>query len=734
MPEMNVLTVENLFYSYPDEKTAAVDEVSFCIKRASYTAIAGKNGSGKSTLARIIAGLLEADGTIRFDNVRVGIVFQSPKDQIICGTLEKDTAFGPENMNLSAQEVKLRTETSLKAVGMTAFAHKSCFSLSLGQLQKAALSGMLALDVQFLILDEALAMIDESARNHILTLLDSLHAQGMTILHITHDIKAVRRAQNVMVMDNGKLAWQGSVKEFFENPALVKKIAGQPLTVRTPLTSPPPAEKITLSAQKIAFSYQHSAVLDGISFNLYKGTLTALTGKSGGGKTTLFEILAGLLEPDCGTVFSDTRAALVQQNSDAALFETFAADDVAFGVKNAGITGKDCIERVKTAMNAASLPFLEFADRRTFYLSGGQKRRLAIAGILALNPDILLFDEPTAGLDGSAKHEIMTLLKTLAESGKTVVYSTHYADEAAFADRIICLAKGAIVSDTLFPPDKMPDSQKNSDSFSEKNAALYRKTICQKTAGTPVNLKVQPPQKGASFLQSIRDFSNSCTGKANASAPLAKLPAPVKYLLFLSLFSASLAVNSARLSILMLFSSIGYALLSGGGRRLFSMMVKVIPFLSFFAVFQMIFACPLDGERIFFHWKFFTISPSKLFSCLAILLHTESALCVMRGFGSSMTEQDIISGFEDLLFPLKKLKIPVRYASVTVEIMFRFIPLLTDEAECIIKTQLVRGGLKNSKGALSRIRAMLPLLVPLIIRTIRRAEALADALTVRGFK
>ena len=139
---MKVLSIENLTYSYPCADFAAIQDVSLSFESGSYTALVGKNGSGKSTLARIAAGLLEPDegAVLLAENIRIGIVFQSPKDQIICGTLKRDTAFGPENLGLSPSETELRTIESLNSTGMLSFAQKNCFSLSLGQIQKAALS------------------------------------------------------------------------------------------------------------------------------------------------------------------------------------------------------------------------------------------------------------------------------------------------------------------------------------------------------------------------------------------------------------------------------------------------------------------------------------------------------------------------------------------------------------------------------------------------------------------
>ena len=141
------------------------------------------------------------------------------------------------------------------------------------------------------------------------------------------------------------------------------------------------------------------------------------------------------MKADSGSLYcrSSQRPMIAQQNAQAALFESFAADDVAFGPRNRGIYGAELKEIVERSMNQAAIPFEKFGERHTFELSGGEQRRLSIAGILAMNSDVVMFDEPTAGLDSPSRDEVMALLKRLAAEGKTVIFSTHKRDEADFA-------------------------------------------------------------------------------------------------------------------------------------------------------------------------------------------------------------------------------------------------------------------------------------------------------------
>ena len=712
------VSVKQLCFSYENAPEPAVQDVSFELDSGSYTVIAGVNGSGKSTTARIIAGLLQPSaGTVEIaDGLRTGFVFQSPKDQLICGVVARDTAFGPQCQSLPDSEIELRTIESLKSTGILDYAmHKSMF-LSLGQTQKAALSGILAINPDILILDESVSMLDPKSREEIFTFLDMLHKKKRTILHITHDSDAISRAKDIIVMNGGKIIWKGTTGSFFADKtgSVYRSVFGTPLENRSCFqnkTQNRPAQEILLKAENISFSYGTHAVLKNISFSLKRGTLTALTGASGSGKTTLLEILAGLKKQDSGTVRSAGKPLLCQQNSDAALFEVFAADDVAFGPRNSGIKGKELLECVKTAMNRVNLPFEEFASKQTNCLSGGQKRRLSVAGIIAMKGDILLFDEPSAGLDGAAKYTVMHLLRSLAESGKTVLFTTHHYDEAQFADTSITLEKAGLIA-----PDFSPE---------EENKADGQKTV----------LTEQKPSAGIFSPEYFSKMLDSLSENQAEQKRLQKLPAVIKYILFIALFAVSVAVQPVSLCAALLPVTILYALCSCcPAKKLFRSLIKILPFLLFFCILQMIFAPASADDTVFLPYKYFFVTAGKLWQCLKIILHTECALCCICAFSSSATENDILKGFSDLLAPLRLLKIPVKYPVILMEIIFRFIPLLLDEAISIIKIQLVRGGLKDEKGFFGKIRAIIPLIVPLIIQTVRRAEILADAMTVRGFK
>ena len=728
---MSVITVNNVSFKYPQNDKAALFDVSFGIEKGSYVAIVGYNGCGKSTLARLICGLEKPDsGTIEIkENNRIGIVFQSPKDQLVSGIVSRDTSFGAQNLGLPKGEVELRVIESLSIVDMLDRASSSTSALSLGQTQKIALSGILALRPEILILDEAVSMLDPVSRSEILDFLRYWHKCGNTIIQITHDMETLNDADCVIGMEEGRVTFYGTKRAFLEDENNVKQVCGEPLVKNGVARGECGGEEykefwrgreISLSLKNINYCHNKNdasnrhGIFD-VNLDLYKGTLTALTGASGAGKSTLLELCAGLLIPESGEILSssgeDKRPVLAQQNAKAALFEPFAADDVAFGPRNQGVSGKALVELVKKAMNEAALPYSVFGERRTFELSGGEQRRLIIARILALDSPVIMFDEPTAGLDSRSRNEVMKLLRSLAEQGKTVIFSTHKRDEAEFADREIVIKDGYVESDTL-------DAVK---------AGL-------KPDVASLNTVSQIPSAG--LINGLKSASMGLSRARRSKVSLAeKLPPALRIILFLALFAASLAARPVWLCTAMLAVSFLYCLACGFSlRKLLIASLKILPFLLFFSIFQMIFHPALEGEPHFTNWRWFMVTPSKLLFCLATIIRTDAALACISGFFVSTPEYDLMDGLNVLLTPLRICRVPVHYLILIIEVIFRFIPLLVDEAISILKTQAIRGGLAQKKGKLARIRAVVPLIVPLIIQTIKRSEALSDSITMRCFK
>ena len=745
---MSIIEIRDLTFSYPDRNLEAVKNVSFAVDKGEYIAILGANGSGKSTLARLICGYLDpsAGSITRAQDMRVGLVFQSPGDQIVSSVVETDTAFGPRNLRCSEEEVMHRTVESLDSVGLLERLLDRTRDLSQGQKQKLGVAGIVALHPTVFVLDESTSMIDPESRCHLLDLMDEWHHQGQTILHITHSLEEAHRAGRVIAMNEGQVIFDGSRQQFMAHTDMEKHLFGEPLPVNSFVSCPSaqwqpilenPSDEMPQGFQNDAalifrnmtfaygqdeFTQEHQGagkpLFENFSLAVEAGRLTALMGPSGCGKSTLMEIAAGLLSVPVGEVYSNSRPLLALQDSDHGLFEEFAADDVAFGPRNQGIAGKELVEKVQFAMGQVGLPYEKFAERQTMTLSGGEKRKVSLAGIIAMDGQVLLFDEPTAGLDAKSRRKVMEMLLALVKAGKTVLFTTHREDEALVAHRVVKLAATTPVS---------------------IKEVLVEESLLQKTASEQAfeeigMLHQQEPLGGVGLLQFLSNFGRSFSSGSNKSSIIQGLPALAKYLLFFALFIFSFGTKH----VLVAGIGVGAVILYGVLARYplksgFLSILKLIPWLLFFFLIQIFFLPVYDTDKILWEAGFLVITDTKVLSGVLLLLHLTAAFISLSVFVFSISEQEILDGLESLLYPLGKCGLPVRHVTLVAGIVFRFVPLLAQEAALIVKIQLIRGGLGDATGFFAKIRILLPLLIPLTIRTLNQASVLADALTSRYY-
>ncbi len=228
-----LIRIDNITFQYPDDKTVdmrqTLDSVSFCVDAGEYIAILGANGSGKSTLAKMINGLLIPDNglvsiagldTRKKDNIssirkRVGMVFQSPEEQIFSSTIEEDVAFGLENYGWDYEKMHRRVREILQEMDLWDIRTRPSYLLSAGQTQRLALAGVLAIQPDCIVFDEATSMLDPIGRGVVLQQMDTLHKNGKTILHITHSMAEAARAERVLVLREGRVVFDGSTSDLF---------------------------------------------------------------------------------------------------------------------------------------------------------------------------------------------------------------------------------------------------------------------------------------------------------------------------------------------------------------------------------------------------------------------------------------------------------------------------------------------------------------------------------------
>ncbi|WP_294756858.1 energy-coupling factor transporter ATPase [uncultured Lactobacillus sp.] len=237
----SIIKIKNVSFTYPESETPAIDNISLDIKRGSWTSIIGHNGSGKSTIIRLINGLLvpdekgkpeiEVDGLKLNDDTvwevrnKVGIVFQNPDNQFVGATVADDVAFGLENRGVSHSEMVKIVPEAIKAVGMSEYINAEPANLSGGQKQRVAIAGILAIKPKIIVLDEATSMLDPEGRDQILSIVQAMkNKYDLTVISITHDIDEANMADQVLVMNDGKLITKGSTKDVFSQVDLLKKL------------------------------------------------------------------------------------------------------------------------------------------------------------------------------------------------------------------------------------------------------------------------------------------------------------------------------------------------------------------------------------------------------------------------------------------------------------------------------------------------------------------------------
>lgn len=485
----------------------ALDDVTLEVCRGERVCVLGANGSGKSTLASVICGLLAPDegdvelaghavctggmpdlAAYRDARRQLGLVFQNPDDQIVTSVVADDVAFGPENLGVPRAQIAARVARELRRVAMEKYAHADPSRLSGGQRQRVCIAGALAMEPAVLVLDEPSSLLDVRGRAAIMRVMGRLAAAGATLVHVTHFMDEALAADRVIVMQRGHVALEGTPDEVFaaKNAQVIEALGlempfearlaaalradaadGKVAAVAGPsgekpaacAACAPAAEPLAILARDLGFSYGPGAqALDGVSLEVPAHATTAIVGQTGSGKSTLLRLLCGLEAADAGSLTvcginaatkrgrCQVRRAVgyVMQHPERQLFAQTVAEDVAFGPRNQGLSAAEVERRVAHALDLVGL-----ADRRDaspFELSGGQQRLAAIAGVLAMEPELLVLDEPTAGLDPRGRARLRALMADLAAHGVTLLQVTHSMEDAARANHVVLLDQSHVLA------------------------------------------------------------------------------------------------------------------------------------------------------------------------------------------------------------------------------------------------------------------------------------------------
>ena len=456
-----MIEARGLGFSHRGTETRQLADITCDIPTGSRVAVMGAAGAGTSTFAMTLNGLVphhhpgDLYGQLRVAGIAthettpphlvrvVGLVSQNPEAQVMERLVIDDVAAGPANLGLDRDEVLFRARRALEEVGLAGLGDRETTTLSGGQLQRLAIAGALAMEPQILVLDDPTSALDPEGAATVRRIVADLSAAGRTVVMVDHNPDAVATwADLLLVLQEGKLAYFGAPGPFLDDERRVAAAGIRPrhrcrggVPERPEPETPPILEAIGLTHR-----YPSGVLaLDGVGVTIHRGEFVALLGGNGAGKTTLAKHFAGLLEPTSGTVRSHAgRVGFVFQNPDHQIFANTVLDEAAFGPRNAGLPDPDVAERAGRALKRVGLG--DAAGLHPLRLGRGDRQRLAVASALTMNPDVLILDEPTTGLDWRGTEALMGLLTDLNRDGTTIVMITHDLPLAArHASRTVTL-------------------------------------------------------------------------------------------------------------------------------------------------------------------------------------------------------------------------------------------------------------------------------------------------------
>ena len=458
--------VEGWGWRYAGRKRPATRDIELSIEPGERVLLLGASGAGKSTLLAGLAGLLggsdegERSGRILVDGQapeaqrgRIGLVLQDPESGIVLSKVGDDVAFGCENLGVPAAEIPSRVAEAVASVGLTVPLDRPTKALSGGQKQRLALAGVLAMRPGLLLLDEPTANLDPEGVTEVRAAVEHVvRTDGTTLVLIEHrtDVWADLMTRVVVLAPGGGVLADGEPARVFaeHGDALAAAgvwVPGRPVELPTP--APLVAPDAVLSAQTLSIGRERRAVVaSGLDVVVPRAVGTVITGPNGVGKSTLALTLAGLLPELAGEVVAAvtlaargirrpsrwrstellTRIGTVFQEPEHQFLASTLRDELAVGPRALRMPPAQVDAIVDELLERLDLSSLALAN--PFTLSGGQKRRLSVATVLAASPEVIVLDEPTFGQDRRGWSELVTLLQREVERGRTVVAVTHDAD------------------------------------------------------------------------------------------------------------------------------------------------------------------------------------------------------------------------------------------------------------------------------------------------------------------
>lgn len=728
--------------------TAALRDVAFTLRPGEWAAVMGANGSGKSTLARLAAGvLLPSAGSVRVYGCatdapgfgalrpRLGYLSQHPEDHVVGLTVRDDVGFGLARLGWPQDAAARRVRECLAAVGMAGTEERHTYELSGGELQRVALAGVLAPRPQLLILDEPTAYADPQVRRLVLRVVRTYaRSTGAAVLWVTHDTEEAAAADRVLVLQGGRLVFDGPPAALWERRADLWRWGvgpgpGADGDERADGTGAAPegAGRALLgfrpeplaAARRLHFAYrgQGGPVLRDAAMEVRAGGRVALVGPSGAGKSTLLQVLALLEMPASGELVLlgeqvptgtgrgarrrwraaarrlQPRLGLAMQQAEVQLFGRTVREDMVFGLRHLGVPPEEWEERIRDALERVGLP-PEYLARPPGTLSGGERRRVALALCLAQRPALYLFDEPSAGLDYPGRLLVARTINELArEPGVGVVFATHDPELVArCATSVVALRDGTTVLMGKACADRFwqylePARGAAADAATGPAGAGAAEGAITEPARPSWRSRPEAHLLGAALvalaIAAVRSWAGLAAGGLLAAALLRRARVPLKSLL------------TVAAALLPFAAAAGY--FAGKGPPS---------------------AADAVGAR----------AAAGAFVGLRMLFAVASVWWVSR----ALSLPQLFAGLQGLFGPLRRIGVPSDVLTAATLVAIRMVPVLSEEAQRIYRAQGMRGlaGVRGLRGAWLRLSS---LAVPLFGAALRRAEHLSVALLTRGY-
>lgn len=505
-----LIEFKDFSFQYKAQQEPTLRDINLSIYKGEKVLIVGPSGSGKSTLGQCLNGIIPniyqgshsgqllIDGQEAFDlsiyekSLLVSTVLQDTDGQFIGLSVAEDLAFALENDMESQELMQQKVADWSNRLELNQLLNHRPQDLSGGQKQRVSLAGVLIDESPILLFDEPLANLDPKSGQDTIDLIDRLHQQeGATTIIIEHRLEDVlyRQVDRIVLINEGQILFNGQPDQLLQTKLLVENGIREPLylaTLRAMGYSLEQANSLSslsgldltglqsvdllidreevlakpslLEVKNLNFSYPQKQALKDIHFTLYKGERLAIVGKNGAGKSTLAKALCGFLDVEGDFIWQGQsikddsvkeraeRIGYVLQNPNQMLSQTMIFDEVALGLRMRGVGQEEIEKRVHKALEVCGL--YSFRKWPISALSYGQKKRVTIASILVLEPEIILLDEPTAGQDERHYREMMDFLDELNRQGHTIVMITHDMQLMLdYSDRALVVVDGQIIAD-----------------------------------------------------------------------------------------------------------------------------------------------------------------------------------------------------------------------------------------------------------------------------------------------